>query len=175
MWKAYAYRNPAVGYCQGMNFIGAGLLRYLNCEDTFWTMCGIVEILLQGHHDKNMIGGRVDTRILLDLVRDRFPELVVHLNKIDFELSLVTSQWFIPMFLHGKILHWNMCTHTSDSHSLQTQHYQWRWSLVYGPLYSRSCPWGTRKVLFRFYFPRVLRCSIAKCMTFWTLQTQVIF
>lgn len=100
--QAYALRNPTVGYCQGMNFIAAGLLRYLDDEASFWVLCIVVEVLLSEHHDKAMIGGKADTRILEDLLKERCPEMVLHLDNIDFEMSLISTQWFIPMFLHGK-------------------------------------------------------------------------
>ncbi len=40
---AYALHNPAVGYCQSMNFVCALLLLFMNEEDAFWMMCVIVE------------------------------------------------------------------------------------------------------------------------------------
>jgi len=37
--SAYAKRNSAVGYCQGMNYLGGMLVRVLpDEEEAFWTM-----------------------------------------------------------------------------------------------------------------------------------------
>lgn len=34
--RAFCLHNPAVGYCQGMNFIASTCLLFLSPEDTFW-------------------------------------------------------------------------------------------------------------------------------------------
>ena len=37
--RCYAKRNSAVGYCQGMNYLGGMLTRVMpNEEEAFWTM-----------------------------------------------------------------------------------------------------------------------------------------
>jgi hypothetical protein len=37
--KAFSMHNPSVGYCQGMGFVAALLLIYLDAEDAFWLLC----------------------------------------------------------------------------------------------------------------------------------------
>ena len=45
---AYALRNPSVGYCQGLNFVAGMLLTSgMEEEDTFYSLCTIVEDVLQ--------------------------------------------------------------------------------------------------------------------------------
>ena len=43
---AYSHRNPAVGYCQSMNFLAATLLLFMREEDAFWCLCCLVERVL---------------------------------------------------------------------------------------------------------------------------------
>jgi hypothetical protein len=43
--RAFSYKNPRVGYCQGMNIIGATLLLYMDEENAFWLLCTIAEYL----------------------------------------------------------------------------------------------------------------------------------
>lgn len=44
---AYSNRNPAIGYCQSMNFIAAMLLLFLPEDRAFWVLATIVEDRLQ--------------------------------------------------------------------------------------------------------------------------------
>ena len=58
---AYAVRNPEVGYCQGMNFLVASVLLFVEPEDdAFWLLSVIVEDVLPDHFVQSMIGHTVD-------------------------------------------------------------------------------------------------------------------
>jgi hypothetical protein len=61
--RAYARRNPAVGYCQSMNFLAATCLLAMPEEDAFWVLAALVEDRLAGYYDRAMLevqvgGGR---------------------------------------------------------------------------------------------------------------------
>ena len=44
---AYSKRNPMIGYCQGMNFIMARILKHIKHEEeAFWIFTNIVEGIL---------------------------------------------------------------------------------------------------------------------------------
>ena len=43
---AYTIRNPAVGYCQSMNFIVGILMLFFEEEKVFWVLAAIVEDIL---------------------------------------------------------------------------------------------------------------------------------
>lgn len=44
---AYVKRNPMIGYCQGMNFIMARLMKHSSSEeDAFWTFTMLLESVL---------------------------------------------------------------------------------------------------------------------------------
>ena len=55
--RAFANNNPAIGYCQGLNYI-AGLL-YLVTKDedaSFWLLKVICETILPGYYTESMPG-----------------------------------------------------------------------------------------------------------------------
>lgn len=53
---AYAARNGAVGYCQGLNFLAAALMLFMGEEDAFWSLCAVVEDLLgSAYFDERMV------------------------------------------------------------------------------------------------------------------------
>lgn len=64
---AYSRRNPAVGYCQGMNMIAASLLLIMPSEeDAFWVLCSIVEkILPKTYFETSLLASRADQQVRL--------------------------------------------------------------------------------------------------------------
>jgi hypothetical protein len=58
--SAYARRNAAVGYCQGLNFLGGTFLLLLPEEDAFWCLAAVVESLLgSAYFDEHMAAPQV--------------------------------------------------------------------------------------------------------------------
>ena len=82
-------RNPTVGYCQGMNFIACRLLKILNEEETFWTMCMVIESILPLDFYTNMVGLLIDQQVFKDLTLKLLPKLAAHLDYIGFDPSLL--------------------------------------------------------------------------------------
>ena len=61
---AYAVRNPEVGYCQGMNFVCAAILLFVDDEAAaFWLLSHVVEDVLPDHYVQSMIGHTVDRQV----------------------------------------------------------------------------------------------------------------
>lgn len=59
--RAYSWRNPNIGYCQGLNRLAAIALLFLDEEDAFWCLVSIVEHTLPGdYYDKSLIGSQTD-------------------------------------------------------------------------------------------------------------------
>ncbi|POM72165.1 Hypothetical protein PHPALM_11164, partial [Phytophthora palmivora] len=85
--QAYSLRNPAVGYCQSMNFLAAVLLQNMGEEEAFWVLAAIVEELTPQYHTRTMSGSRADQRVFSDLVAQKLPALANHLETlgVDFE------------------------------------------------------------------------------------------
>ena len=61
---AYSVRNPAIGYCQSMNFLAAVLLLQLSEEQAFWVLAALIEdILPPDYYSVSMLGSRVDQQV----------------------------------------------------------------------------------------------------------------
>mmetsp|Transcript_13752 Transcript_13752/g.34335 ORF Transcript_13752/g.34335 Transcript_13752/m.34335 type:complete len:647 (-) Transcript_13752:342-2282(-) len=104
MLRAYcAGRNPHTGYCQGMNFVGAMLLLVMqNEQDAFWMFVLMIERLLPAdYYTDGLVGVRVDSSVLVDLMQQRLPSLYQHLHDTGVlpMLPIVTTQWFISLFV----------------------------------------------------------------------------
>jgi len=98
--RAYARRNPEVGYCQGMNLIAANLLLIMpSAEDAFWILTSIIEnILPSGYYDHSLLASRADQQVLRRYVADVLPKLSQHLDDLSIELEALTFQWFLSVF-----------------------------------------------------------------------------
>ena len=92
--------NPTVGYCQGMNFIvGIGLL-FLEAEDCFWLLVAVTERYFTPHYfDCGLIGAQADQELLKELLKRKAPELHDHLCVIGIDISSITFNWFIAIFI----------------------------------------------------------------------------
>ncbi|RWA10372.1 hypothetical protein EKO27_g4764 [Xylaria grammica] len=98
--RAYARRNPEVGYCQGMNLITANLLLIMpSTEDTFWVLVSIIELILpRGYYDHSLMASRADQNVLRQYVTAVLPKLSQHLENLSIELEALTFQWFLSVF-----------------------------------------------------------------------------
>ncbi|KAG1339162.1 TBC1 domain family member 8B [Cocos nucifera] len=95
---AYARHNPSVGYCQAMNFFGGLLLLLMPEENAFWTLLGIIDDYFDGYYSEEMIESQVDQLVLEELVREKFPKLVHHLDYLGVQVAWVTGPWFLSIF-----------------------------------------------------------------------------
>ena len=97
---AYSRRNPSVGYCQGMSMVAAGLLLHLDEEQAYWMLCALIEnILHPDYYSAGMLGMLADQQVLSTLLAERLPELHAHFAASRFDPSLVTTSWFITLFI----------------------------------------------------------------------------
>ncbi|CAK9221019.1 unnamed protein product [Sphagnum jensenii] len=97
---AYSFRDSRVGYCQGMNFVAAMLLLVMKTEqDAFWMLAVLLEnVLFNDCYAENLYGCHVEQRVFKDMFKKKFPRLAAHLDKIEFDVSLVTTEWFLCLF-----------------------------------------------------------------------------
>ncbi|XP_020529991.1 EVI5-like protein isoform X2 [Amborella trichopoda] len=97
---AYARHNPSVGYCQAMNFFAGLLLLLMPEENAFWTLVGIIDDYFDGYYSEEMIESQVDQLVYEELVRERFPKLVSHLDYLGVQVAWVTGPWFLSIFVN---------------------------------------------------------------------------
>ncbi|XP_057981839.1 uncharacterized protein LOC131167075 isoform X7 [Malania oleifera] len=97
---AYARHNPSVGYCQAMNFFAGLLLLLMPEENAFWTLMGIIDDYFDGYYSEEMIESQVDQLVFEELVRERFPKLVNHLDYLGVQVAWVTGPWFLSIFMN---------------------------------------------------------------------------
>ncbi|KAJ0101062.1 hypothetical protein Patl1_06205 [Pistacia atlantica] len=97
---AYARHNPSVGYCQAMNFFAALLLLMMPEENAFWALMGIIDDYFDGYYSEEMIESQVDQLVFEELVRERFPKLVNHLDYLGVQVAWVSGPWFLSIFMN---------------------------------------------------------------------------
>ncbi|XP_018499921.2 TBC1 domain family member 2A isoform X1 [Pyrus x bretschneideri] len=97
---AYARHNPSVGYCQAMNFFAGLLLLLMPEENAFWALVGIIDDYFDGYYTEEMIEAQVDQLVFEDLVRERFPKLVNHLDFLGVQVGWIIGPWFLSIFVN---------------------------------------------------------------------------
>jgi len=98
--KANAYRNPHVGYCQGLNFV-AGLLLSLFPEETaFWLLVTLCESINPGYYDRTMHVLQADIAALKDMMDQDLPDLSQHIENLGLPLQLIYTQWLLVCFVN---------------------------------------------------------------------------
>lgn len=96
----FGRRNPAVGYCQGMNLITSTiLLVHADEEDAFWMLAAIVEkILPEDFFSPSLLPSRACPLVLLDYVVEHLPKLHTHLMELEIDLGAICFSWFLSLF-----------------------------------------------------------------------------
>ena len=98
--QAFCVHNPTVGYCQGMNFIVGIALLFLDPEDAFWCLVAVTEKYFKSNYfDSGLIGAQVDQKCLKDIIKSKLPDLYDHLEALDIEISSITLNWFLAIFI----------------------------------------------------------------------------
>ncbi|PPR89610.1 hypothetical protein GOBAR_AA31070 [Gossypium barbadense] len=147
---AYARHNPSVGYCQAMNFFAAFLLLLMPEENAFWTLKGIIDEYFDGYFSEEMIESQVDQLVFEELVRERFPKLVSHLDHLGVQVAWVTGPWFLSIFMN--MLPWES-GQIPDGFVLTTVLRVWDVFLFEG---NRVMLFRTALALIEFYGPELL-------------------
>ncbi|KAK7267587.1 hypothetical protein RIF29_20265 [Crotalaria pallida] len=97
---AYARHNPSVGYCQAMNFFAGLLLLLMPEENAFWAFVGIIDDYFEGYYTEEMIESQVDQLVFEELMRERFPKLVNHLDYLGVQVAWISGPWFLSIFMN---------------------------------------------------------------------------
>ncbi|KAF5902540.1 TBC1 domain family member 2B [Clarias magur] len=101
---AFAWRNPDIGYCQGLNRLAAIALLYLEQEEAFWCLIAIVEVFMpRDYYTKTLLGSQVDQRVFKDLMSEKLPRLHAHFEQYKVDFSLITFNWFLVVFVDSVV------------------------------------------------------------------------
>lgn len=99
---AYAVHNPAIGYCQSMNFIVGMLLLFMDVEDAFWLLCAMLHgsyCLPADNYTASMAGIQIDQLVFRALVRKELPFIFPRLEQLGIQIELMTVHWFLCAFI----------------------------------------------------------------------------
>lgn len=97
---ALAYVKPAIGYCQGMNFLGAVLLKVVKSEEiSFLLLLGMIK----KWDMENMYVPGVPDLSLREYQMDYFlktivPDLYHHFHKVGITNGFFITRWFMTLF-----------------------------------------------------------------------------
>nr|DAD23554.1 TPA_asm: hypothetical protein HUJ06_025017 [Nelumbo nucifera] len=96
----YSFRDSDVGYCQGLNYVAALLLLVMKTEeDAFWMLAVLLEnVLVNDCYTDNLSGCHVEQRVFKDLLTKKCPRIAAHLEALEFDVSLVATEWFLCLF-----------------------------------------------------------------------------
>ncbi|XP_074052874.1 TBC1 domain family member 2A [Macrotis lagotis] len=102
---AFSWQNPTIGYCQGLNRLAAIALLILEEEESaFWCLVCIVETIMPtDYYSRTLIASQVDQRVLQDFLSEKLPRLMAHLEQHKIDLSLITFNWFLVVFVDNLI------------------------------------------------------------------------
>ncbi|XP_040273781.1 TBC1 domain family member 2A isoform X2 [Bufo bufo] len=102
---AYSWQNPTIGYCQGLNRLAAMALLVLEDEESaFYCLVDIVEnIMPADYYSNNLSGSQVDQRVFKDFLSEKLPRLTAHFEQYRVDLSLVTFNWFLVIFVDSLV------------------------------------------------------------------------
>ncbi|VCX37020.1 unnamed protein product [Gulo gulo] len=101
---AFSWRNPDIGYCQGLNRLVAVALLYLEQEDAFWCLVTIVEVFMpRDYYTKTLLGSQVDQRVFRDLMSEKLPRLHAHMEQYGVDYTLITFNWFLVVFVDSVV------------------------------------------------------------------------
>lgn len=110
--RCYAIANPAIGYCQSLNFICGLILQVEGDEErAFWLLTAICRKWLPHVHDTNLEGVAIYQGVLLLYLKQRSPQLYAAIVALEGSpnlhemmlhppaLFLPTTAWFMTLFI----------------------------------------------------------------------------
>jgi len=100
---AYARRDPSVGYVQGMGFVAAMLLVFVEeAVEAFWCLCALVETLLPpDFYSATLLGLRIELAVFADLLALKMPKLAAHLDRHAVSPELFATRWYVAIFANA--------------------------------------------------------------------------
>uniref|UniRef100_H2ZAZ7 Rab-GAP TBC domain-containing protein n=1 Tax=Ciona savignyi TaxID=51511 RepID=H2ZAZ7_CIOSA len=97
---AYGRRSPAIGYCQGINFVAALILLVVKDEEkSFWLLSTLLDHILPQYYTKSMLSLRVEMEVLKELVSSKYPLCQEVMERAQAPWMIVASKWIICLFI----------------------------------------------------------------------------
>ncbi|GAB1294522.1 TBC1 domain family member 2B [Apodemus speciosus] len=103
---AFSWRNPDIGYCQGLN---SSWWQWLSSTWSKKMLSGvsllIVEVFMPSrllHKDSTRIPA-VDQRVFRDLMSEKLPRLHTHFEQYKVDYTLITFNWFLVVFVDSVV------------------------------------------------------------------------
>jgi hypothetical protein len=101
---AYAYHNPRVGYCQGMNFLAAVVLSVLPEEYAAFAMLSHLLAPKSAVYCDSMCGCVVDLAVIDTFIRFHKPELYKRVcRQLHCSMYALLSNWFLCFFVNAPL------------------------------------------------------------------------
>lgn len=125
---AYAFRNPAIGYCQSMNIVCALMIMFMPEEHAFWAMTAVCEDLVPDYYSPSMAGSATDQQVLEYLLGQHMPELRAHLDALNIPVALVSIPWFLCLFIGS--LSWDTTVRILDCFFVEGKHVFFQFALA---------------------------------------------
>lgn len=96
--NAYSVHNPAVGYCQGMNFLAMVFVLLGFSESTALAgLSYIVEEIAPGYHGQGLEGYIRDAAVLEILVHHNLPAVRLRLEALDVQIVVLALDHFVSL------------------------------------------------------------------------------
>jgi len=95
--RAYAVHNDGVKYCQGMNFIAATFLMFLEERKAYWALYRYM-VRFGDLYSSSLTGCLVRSRVLGRLLQKCLPEIHAYLARAQLDLLLLVPKWFMTAF-----------------------------------------------------------------------------
>jgi hypothetical protein len=97
---AFMRHSPRIGYCQGFNFLAGFALLFLSEEMAFWCLVTLIDhIMPKLYFVDPMTESRADQPVLRELVAEHLGGVEDMLNAQNFDLSLVSFNWFFTLYV----------------------------------------------------------------------------
>ena len=122
---ALARHNPAVSYCQGLNFVAAVLLLHGDEPGAFALLASLCDHLLPGFHDTTMEGLHVAQAALASVLQVTAPAVHQKLSAEGVPLKEQSTSWLLCVFIDALPLEatlrvWDLLFHDGQVALLRT-------------------------------------------------------
>ena len=100
----YAAVDPEVGFCQGMSFIAATLLVYMDVADAFHCMLAMMNLPIHGKAKMRelflpkMVRIQQMMMVFKDLVANHMPKVSAHLETEGVQMAMFVTPWFMTLY-----------------------------------------------------------------------------